>query len=163
MTYFAAIDPGTWGQQTWTLIPLKPSAKRNLSSLQVDPLRCFVTVSGRWPKYEVLNLYLYIYLNLSVYLTGSTRIWTQGLALARQALCHLSHAPNTFCFLGIFWIGSYVYALTGLNHYPIFAFWGVRMIDAHHQTQFYWVKGDFKNFSAEAGFKLPSSWSPPDE
>jgi hypothetical protein len=29
----------------------------------------------------------------SFLLFGSTRDWTQGLMLARQALCHLSHAP----------------------------------------------------------------------
>jgi hypothetical protein len=42
-------------------------------------------------------------------------VWTQGLTLARQVLYHLSHIPNLFLFLVIFWVGSLVFAQAGLN------------------------------------------------
>jgi hypothetical protein len=40
---------------------------------------------------SILVFKFFIYLLL---IFGSTGVWIQGLALARQALCHLSHAPN---------------------------------------------------------------------
>jgi hypothetical protein len=40
---------------------------------------------------------------------GNARVWTQGLAFARQALYHLSHDPNHFLLSVIFYIGSYTF------------------------------------------------------
>jgi hypothetical protein len=48
-----------------------------------------------------------------------SRFWTQGLALARTALYHLSQARSPFCFSYFSNLGSHVFALSSLDHDPV--------------------------------------------
>jgi hypothetical protein len=52
-------------------------------------------------KFNVMKLFLSKFLILLFLFFGGPRVWAQSLALARQALCHLSHAssPHTPPFL----------------------------------------------------------------
>jgi hypothetical protein len=59
----------------------------------------------------------------------------QGHMLARQALFHLSHISSPFV-LGIFQIGSQIYAQAGLyRHLPIYSSSVTGMTGMHHNAQ----------------------------
>jgi hypothetical protein len=57
---------------------------------------------------------------------GGTRVWTQGLALIRNALYHLSHSASPFCFV-YFW-GSLALCASWTAHWFYLCFphssWG---------------------------------------
>jgi hypothetical protein len=70
-------------------------------------------------------------------LFGGPRVWTEGLACARQALYHL-----TLFALVIFLIGSHVYAWDGLDHNPIYTSHTAGVTDVWHHAQLLdWVWG----------------------
>jgi hypothetical protein len=54
-------------------------------------------------------------------LFGSTWIWTEGYALARQALYNLSHALSPFC-AGYFWDRVLLFTQASLHYNPILCF-----------------------------------------
>jgi hypothetical protein len=115
---------------------------------------------------------------LSLSLSG-TRVWAQDPVLAGQGLCHLSHAPNLFCFR-LFQIGSHLtfcLRLTSDNDPPTWGLlhsWDGRYLPSHLVCSLKWGlasmtittlnipdliwNGVLLTF-AQAGLELWSSWS----
>jgi hypothetical protein len=80
---------------------------------------------------------------------------------ARQPLYDLSHTSGLFA-LGIFQIGSQIYAQTGLNHHLLFTL----PVNRHHHTQLIGSDGGLSNFLPRLAMNhhspnlhLPSSWN----
>jgi hypothetical protein len=116
------------------------------------------------PHSQCLMLYCLLFNMMCLFCMGGTRIWIQGLILAKQALYDLSHtsspsAPFFFFFWPwvIFQISSCFLLLASLGLWSSYlclhiAGWLARCcVD--------W-DGGLADFFAWAGFKLWPSWSP---
>jgi hypothetical protein len=69
-----------------------------------------------------------------------TRDWTQGLTLASQTLYHLSHAPNSFYALDIFWIEFHIFCRLAFGHAPLitYVFFRAGFTSVYHHWHICW-------------------------
>jgi hypothetical protein len=90
----------------------------------------------------------------------SSGIWTQGLALARQAFYSLNLAHRPFCFSYFFiWISCF--AQTRMDSDSTIYTSHVARIAGGPQCPPYWLRWDLTNFFPKADLKVLSSWFPP--
>jgi hypothetical protein len=60
---------------------------------------------SKWPSSKLCEVFGCLFVHLFCFVV-STGVWSQGCALARQALYHFSHSTSPFC-IGYFELGSH--------------------------------------------------------
>jgi hypothetical protein len=100
-------------------------------------------------------------LSLYCYFGSDNEVWTQGLILARQALCHLNH-NSVLIALVIFQIDSYFFCL-GQPGWQSSYLWLSYSLDDKYISPYlaYWLTWDLNNFLpgwALNNLCFPSSW-----